>query len=224
QMIDHCRRAQRPERAAQILGDVGMGTREAADMHLVDHRVAQRRAQRPIVTPGEAVIDQAGFRHYPRIVAPIHGEIAPRPADAIAEMQIADVKRAGELARVGVEQQFMRVEAMAFMRRIRSVHAITVEQSRISARQIAVPDAFRIFGQGDALELASAMLVEETELDTLRMCGEEREIRATRIDLRAKRIRSARLNPCRHPRLTRWWGPGRSLPVAAGLAARNACG
>ncbi len=44
QMIDHRRLAQRPERAAQMLGDIRVGAREAPDMHLIDHGVAQRRA------------------------------------------------------------------------------------------------------------------------------------------------------------------------------------
>ncbi len=99
----------------------------------------------------------------------------------------------------------MRIEAVAFQRRIRSVHAIAIEHSRIGAGQIAVPNSVGIFGQSDALELTPAVLVEETQLDAFGMRGEEREIRATRIDLRAKRIRAARLNPRRHPRLIRWW-------------------
>ena len=223
-MIDHRGLAQRPERAAQMLGDIRMATGETADMHLVDHRVAQRRAQRPVVAPGEAVIDQAAFRHHACIVAPIHRQIAARPADAIAEMQVADMKRAGELARIRIDQQFVRIEAMAFQRRIRSMHTIAVKQSRIGAGHVAVPDAFGILGQGDAFELASAMLVEETELDALRMRGEQREIRAPRIDLGAKRIRAARLNPCRHLRLIRSWARGRWPTRAGASAARNARG
>ena len=75
-----------------MLGDIRVGAREAPDMHLIDHGVAQRRAQRPVVAPGEAVVDQPALRHHARVVAPVHREIAARPADAIAEMQIADMK------------------------------------------------------------------------------------------------------------------------------------
>src|SRR6185437_2235223 len=127
-----------------------------------------------------------------------------RSADAVAEMEIADVKRADELARVGVEQQLMRIEAVALQRGVRSMHAIAIEHSRIGAGQIAVPDAFGIFGQGNTLELTPPVLVEKAKLNALGIRREQREIRAARIDVWAKGIGAPLLDPRRHPRLIRW--------------------
>src|ERR1700759_5504069 len=109
----------------------------------------------------------------------------------------------------------MRIEAMALLRRVGPVHPIAVKQSRTRARHIAVPDAFGVFRQGDAFEFAPAVLVEETELDALRVRGEKGEIWAAPVDLRAQRIRAARFYPCRHAGLIRWWARGRSPRGAA---------
>src|SRR6185312_2027352 len=82
-------------------------------------------------------------RHFgtTRIVAPVEGQIAARAADAIAEMKVRDLESAVELAGIGVDQQLVGVEAMAFIGRIGAIDPVTIEQPRARFRQVAVPNA-----------------------------------------------------------------------------------
>ena len=57
--------------------------------------------------------------------------------------------------RIGVEQQLVRIEAMALLRLVRPVHAVAVDRAGPRVRQIAVPDLVGVLGQLDAFELAS---------------------------------------------------------------------
>ena len=89
---------------------------EAAHVRFVDDGVGPRHVGRPIVAPVEAVVDDDGLRHARRAVAPVEGEIGARRVHAVAEQRIGPAQLAGDAPRVGIEQQLVRVEAMAVLR------------------------------------------------------------------------------------------------------------
>ena len=67
--------------------------------------------------------------------------------------------------RIGVEQQLIRVEAVAVLGLVGPMHAIAVDGARAVRRQIAVPDFVGVFRKFDALEFSFAAVVEQAELD-----------------------------------------------------------
>ena len=71
QMLDGRWRRHRRIGAAQRRGDVGMTTREAAHVHLVDDGLVPGNGRRPIVVPCERRFDDAAFRHSACAVAAI---------------------------------------------------------------------------------------------------------------------------------------------------------
>jgi hypothetical protein len=68
---------------------------------------------------------------------------------------------------VGVDEELVRVEAEPALRLVPAVNPITIELPGCHIVQIAVPDVLGALGQGDALNFAAAVVVEEAELDLL---------------------------------------------------------
>src|SRR6202034_4871057 len=91
-------------------------------------------------------------------------------------MRIAPHQPAGQPPRIGVEHKLVRIETVALLGRIGTVNAIAVKLAGRDVIQIAMPDVFGALGQFDALDLAPALAVEQTELDLLRIGGEQREV------------------------------------------------
>ena len=96
---------------------------------------------------------------------------------------------------VGVEQQLVRIEAVALVRLVGSMHAIAVDCSRRDPGQIAMPDLIGVFRQVDADGLTLALLVEQADLDSVRMRREQREIDPFAVPCRAERMRQPFPNP-----------------------------
>ena len=87
-------------------------------------------------------------------------------------------ERAVQRARVGVDEQLVRVEPVPLSRCVGSVHAVAVALPRAESRDVAVPD---VVGPGDervARGLPLAALVEQAELDAGRVRREQREVDA----------------------------------------------
>src|SRR4051794_29524331 len=150
--------------AAQLLRHLGMELREALDVQLVDHRVVPRRARRPVVAPAEGAVDD--------LAAPEAG------ADLAADQP-----------GVWIEEQLGRIEAVAPVRVVRAVDAITVELPRARVGQIAVPDEVGALAQLDTLDLAPPARVEQAQLDALGVLREEREVDAGAVPGRTERMR-----------------------------------
>jgi len=110
-------------------------------------------------------------------------------ADRVAEDGLVPVDHSLDGASVGVEQQLGGVEAQAAPRVEGAVDAEPVALVRHDARHVAVPGVGGDLGQ---LEPAlGAALVEEAQLDGLRLLGEDREIRALSVPGGAERPRPA---------------------------------
>ena len=156
EMLDHGRVAEGVIGAADRLRHSRMELGQALHMGLVDDGVGQRAARRAVVAPVMGRVLDDAFRHHRRAVAPVGGEVAAVRAHAIAEQRIVPADAAEELARIGIDQELVRIEAVAVARVVGSVHAIAVELARAKALDIDVPDLVRAARQRDAVGLPAA--------------------------------------------------------------------
>jgi hypothetical protein len=111
--------------------------REAAHVRLVDHHLVPGHARRAVVAPGEGGLDDLAARQVGGAVAAVEGEVALAVADAVAEERVVPAQRADDVARVGVEQQLVGIEAQALARAVGPVHAVAVELAGSRLRQVA---------------------------------------------------------------------------------------
>src|SRR5437016_2844877 len=78
---------------------------------------------------------------------------------------------------VGIKEQLGRVEAMAVLWDIRTVHAIAIALPRTEPGHIPMPDIIRAGWQRDVQRLVGTLRgVEEAEINPRSMLGEQREI------------------------------------------------
>ncbi len=99
---------------------------------------------------------------------------------------------AGDRLCIRVEQQLVRVEALALLGLVGAVDAVAVELAGFQSRHVAVPDEVGALAQLQPRDFAPAGLVEEAELDALGMAREEREVDALVVPGGAERIGGAR--------------------------------
>jgi hypothetical protein len=202
------------ELAAQLRRDRRVQLGHAAHMGLVEHGLAPGDLRPRILAPILRLrIDDPAFRHAGGAVAFAEGEILLFRVQFVAVMRRRPFDVADQLAGIGVEQQFVGIEAVALLRRVGPVHTVAIERAGTDSRQIAVPDLVGIFGKRDPVDLAPALGVEQAKLDPLGMGGEDREIGARAVPPRAQRARIARQNftggrhpvcHSRDPRLLGW--------------------
>ncbi len=122
---------------------------EALDVDFVDHRLVPGHGlPAGFAVPVEIGIDDHAFGHERRAVALVEGEVVAG-FHLVAEHRRIPFQRPGMGAGVGVEQQFVRVEAMPGLGLIRAVNAVAVEGARSDIRQIAVKNLVGIFGKFD---------------------------------------------------------------------------
>ena len=188
-VLDDLRRCQPRERTAMPLRDTRMQPRIAAHVHLIDDGPRGRHSRRRLPVPIETGIDDDGLRHEGCAVALVEREIFVGVADRVAEAGGVPNHAADQLARVRIEQQLVRVEAMPLLGLVGAVHAIPVDEARHSAFEIAVPGLVRVFRQHDALELALAAGVEKAQLDGRCVGREQREVDAVAVPCRAAQVR-----------------------------------
>src|SRR5690606_28756730 len=129
---------------------------------------------------------------------PVERQIAAARAVAVAVMRIGPAQLAGERLGVGVEQQLVRVEAVAGARLVGAVDAVAVERAGPNVGQVAVPDLVGMLRQRHAVGLALAGRVEQAQLDTAGMGREQGEVDAVAVPGGAERIGLSR--PDRDPR------------------------
>src|SRR5262249_53893309 len=116
-------------------------------------------------------------------------EIALLPA--VAEMDVVEDECPVERARIRIDQELVRIEPVTLLRRIEAMHAIAVAPASRDAGDIAVPEIACAFGKREPRDFLRSGVVEEAELDLLRMRGEEHEIRAVGVRGNAKRFGEA---------------------------------
>ena len=82
-----------------------------------------------------------------------HDRSAFAVSDAISEVSVAPDHVALEVLGIGLDQQFVWIEAMTFLRIIRSMNPVAVQQSRPRFGQIGMPDLVRPLAQRDCVAL-----------------------------------------------------------------------
>ena len=143
----------------------------------------------------------------------------------VAEHRRVPSERTDELARIRVEQQLVRVEAVALARRVRAVCAQTVDQARTRAGQPAVKDFAGVAWERGARELVLAVGVEHAEFDARGMPRADGEGDAVALDMRTERARAAGLEPKRRahrPDPSNGIEPVGALPAASAARGRIA--
>src|SRR5690242_19170059 len=90
-----------------------MANGEALDVDLVDQARLEARAWAAVVTPVEGRIDDHAARQVRGGVVIVDGQVGRLVAERVAEQPVPDLDRAVDPARVRVEEQLARVEAMA---------------------------------------------------------------------------------------------------------------
>jgi hypothetical protein len=199
EVIDNRRRGQPQIGTAQVGRHERMQRRHAFHVQLVDDRLVPRHPRRRVPAPIERARRDHAERRVRSRVQRIGGAVAVG-ALLIGEQRRMPDRIASDRARVGIEQQFVAVEAQAACRIPGAIDAESVEQSRPGARQVAVPHAVGAFLKGQAHRFETvAGGVEETEVDRGGVRREDREIDARAVPRRAKRGR--RSGPQAHARV-----------------------
>jgi hypothetical protein len=156
QVVDEARVAERGEGAALVRAYVLAAYAGAAHVGLVDHRAGPGHPGPHVAGPVEAVLGHDGARHGRRAVAAVEAQVGARGVEPVAEQRVAPAQRPRQRARVRVQQQLVRVEALAALGLIGPVGAVAVVQARPGVGQVAVPDLVGAFGQRQARDFLAA--------------------------------------------------------------------
>ena len=179
-------------RAAQVVAHARMTAREPFHVHLVDDGVGPRGRRRPVVLPVEVLVDDDALGDRRRVVVTVRHEIGVRIRSRNVRQGVRTVMQHRPLdrLRIRVDQQLVRIEAVADGRVVRTVHAIPVALPRTDAAHIAMPVERGSLGQLDPR--LAICVVEQAELDATRVLREEREVRAAPVRRRTEGERLAR--------------------------------
>ncbi len=173
--------------AAQLLGEPRVTHGQALDVGLVDHRVVVLGARRAVVAPVEVRVDHHrghGVRRRVQVVAPLGR------AEVVAVHLLAPPDRPADRLRVRVEQQLRGVAAQPASGVVRAVHPEPVPLSRHHARHVRVPHERVALAQFH--RRLRAVVVQQTQLYSVRGLREDREVGSGAVIGGAERIRLSR--------------------------------
>src|SRR5688500_5315136 len=166
-----------------------MPDRHSLDVTFVDHRAVPRRLGMLVVPPCERGIDDDALRQPAGAVVGRGLEVALRPADLVREERVAPLDRPGDRLGVRVDQHLRGIEAVALVRRVRTMHAKPVELARPDVRQVAVPDLVVAFLERNARSLDGGIVaLEQAQVHAGRVLREDGEVDAFAIPGCAKGI------------------------------------
>ena len=158
QMVDDRRLAQCGDRAAQLRRHIGVKPREGLDRHLVDELRAMRREGLRV----SGVMAGDGLGHQPR-----------RVDAALHELRVMREGRA-DAGRIGIEQEFRRIEAVALIGRPRPLGAEPILHTGAKARHMAEVHVAQPRGKRVARHLLSVL--EERDENARGMARDDRHI------------------------------------------------
>ncbi len=177
-VLDHFGDGEARECAAQLLRHLRMLFGVAAHVGFINDRAIPRHQRAHRLFPIEVRVCHDAFGDERRAVSLVECQIVAFGADGVAEQGVIPAQLADELARVGIDQQFVWIEAVSGLGLVRSMHSIAVDGAGAHIDQVAVPDLVGVLGQLDALDLGLTVGVEQAQLDLGGIGGEQREVRA----------------------------------------------
>src|ERR1700735_2136575 len=154
-----------------------MAHRETLDVQLVENCPVPRDVRSSVVAPIEPVVHDEAPRNARGAVARIgalFAAIAFTPDETEERVPVVDLALEG--SRVRVHEQLVPVEAVAFVRSVRTEDPVAVPLTRPYPREVSVPDVGVALDERRARLLST--LVEKAYRHPLRVLGEEREVRA----------------------------------------------
>src|SRR5436190_17565761 len=113
-------------------------------------------------------------------------------------MRVAPDQSATNGLRVWIDQKLVCIEAQTPLGVVGAVNAVAVGLSWQHIIKIAVPDILGPLGERYAFDFATAMAIEQTELDPFGVGGKEREVRSAAVPSRPQGMRL----PGREPHAT----------------------
>ena len=179
------------ELAPQLRRHRGMAHRKTTHVGLIQDRAVPRNHRTALASPRERRVHHAALGHERRAVALVERKIRFFRAELIAEEGVVPLQLTHQGLGVRVEEQLVRIEAMALLRRVFPVHPIAIYGAGPRIRQITVPNLVGVLRQRDALELALAAGIEQAQLDASRVRGEQREVDTETVPRRAQRVRQS---------------------------------
>ncbi|EXI74697.1 MAG: hypothetical protein AW07_01625 [Candidatus Accumulibacter sp. SK-11] len=191
-MVDDRRGAQPGIGAAQFGRHLRVQAGEALDVQLVDDALMPGNIRAAVPVPVESGIDHLALGHARPAIAAAEAQILVGTADAVTELGIAPLDGADNRFGVGVEQQLVRIEAVPFLRPIRTMDPVAVQLPGAHFGQIRMPDLIGLLGQLDTLAFLPPAVVEQAQLDLVRVLREQGEIDPFAIPGSAQRIGLAR--------------------------------
>src|SRR5690606_13622495 len=121
-------------------------------------------------------------------VAAIEGQITATGADPVTKQCVVPAQRARDLARVGIEQQLVGIEAMPAPRIVGTVDPVTVERAGPRVGQVAAPHAVYAVGHGVARDLMAAVGAEDAKLHPFGVLGVDGEVGTAPVPVRAEHV------------------------------------
>src|SRR6266545_3976848 len=149
----------------------------SADVGLVDDRAVPRRSSRPVIAPGEGLVDDHAFGHPAGAVPGVDHQILFRIADWVAVQGVTPSDGPADGLAVGIDEQLVGIEPVALLRCVRPVDAVAVQLARPNVWQVAVPDQVSAVRELDPFGfLFGLRVVEQAQLDRLAVLGEDGEV------------------------------------------------
>jgi hypothetical protein len=171
-------------RTAEMRRHVGMLPGEAAQVHLIDDRVAPRvgraascgraSAARRLVPaqPGVPGGEHDRLGHVRRAV-----RLVARAVRELTALRCVERERPVEGARVRIDEQLRRIEPVSLVGRPGPMRAQAVARARGDAVDRSMEDGADAVEEGDARDLAFPRVVEEADLDARRVLRVDRALR-----------------------------------------------
>ena len=168
--------------AAEAFGNLRHEAGEALHVQFVDDGLFPGGAERAVFAPGESGVDDLGERRPGGRVAGVEGEVFVGVVDFVAEERVVPLHSSADGSGVGVEQQLVRIAAMAPLGVVGAVDAVAVEGAGTDVGEVAVEDVEGPFGKIVAGRFdAIVRVVEEAQFDAGSDLGEEGEVDACAI-------------------------------------------
>ena len=182
EVADHGGVGQAGVGAARGVGHLGVQLGQALHVRLVEDGLAPGHLGRAVVAPVEDLVDDHRLGHARRVVPLIDGQITALVVGAVSQHRLLPVDPAPQRPRVRIDEQLVRVAALAPLRGVRAVNPQPVQRAGLQARGVAVEGVPRRLGEVEPLHLDPVRRgVEQADLDAGGDPGEDGEVDALAI-------------------------------------------